>query len=102
MGGMPGGKIFDRDENGHISMQSIVGLEYGYSLPIAHRLNLDFTLGLGYYWGVIHRYETVNDLYLRTGSSKFRFTGPTKLEISLVWQLGRDNYNEGKKKGGKR
>lgn len=102
MGGMPGGKIFDRDENGHISMQSIVGLEYGYSLPIAYRLNLDFTLGLGYYWGVIHRYETVNDLYLRTGSSKFRFTGPTKLEISLVWQLGRDNYNEGKKKGGKR
>lgn len=102
MGGMPGGDIFDKDENGHRSMQNVVGLEYGYSLPVAHRLNIDFTIGVGYYWGVMHRYDTVNDLYLRTGSSKFRFMGPTKLEVSLVWLLGRGNFNADKKKGGKR
>lgn len=102
MGGAPEENLFGKDPDGYPSIQSIVGLEYGYSLPIAYRLNLDFTIGVGYYWGVIHKYDVYNDFYLRTGSSKFRFMGPTKLEVSLVWLLGRGNYNEGKKKRGKR
>ena len=102
MGGAPGGNIFAKDANGLPSMQKVIGLEYGYSLPVAHRLNIDFTLGVGYYWGVIHKYETINDLYLRTKTSKFGLVGPTKMEVSLVWQLGRENYNKNKKKGCKR
>lgn len=44
MGGRPGHNIFDR---------CIVnaGLEYGYSLPVARRLNIDFTIGIGYMGG---------------------------------------------------
>lgn len=41
MGGKPGGTLWDK-------MNYIVGAEYGYSLPIAQRLNIDFTIGAGY------------------------------------------------------
>ena len=27
------------------------GISYGYSLPVARRLNIDFALGIGYMWG---------------------------------------------------
>ena len=43
MGGKPGGTLWEK-------MNYAVGLEYGYSLPVARRLNLDFVIGLGY-WG---------------------------------------------------
>lgn len=43
MGGQPGGTLWDE-------MNYAAGVEYGYSLPIAYRLNLDFTIGVGY-WG---------------------------------------------------
>lgn len=38
MGGEPGGSIFDR---AHIGF----GAEYGYSLPVSTRLNIDFSIG---------------------------------------------------------
>ncbi len=41
IGGEPGGSLWDRAMWGG-------GVEYGYSLPIARRLNLDFTIGIGY------------------------------------------------------
>ena len=59
------------------------GIEYGYSLPIARRLNLDFNIGLGYVW---------------QATKNRQFFGPTKAEVSLVWLIGCDNYN--RKKGG--
>ena len=43
MGGKPGGTLWEK-------MNYAVGLEYGYSLPVARRLNLDFVIGVGY-WG---------------------------------------------------
>lgn len=43
MGGIPGGTLWDK-------LNYAAGVEYGYSLPIARRLNIDFTLGVGY-WG---------------------------------------------------
>ena len=102
MGGAPGGNIFAKDANGYPAMQSSIGVEYGYSLPIARRLNIDFTIGVGYHSGVFHMYEPIDGHYVWKKSSRRRFFGPTKLEVSLVWQLGRGNYNEDKKKGGKR
>ena len=41
MGGKPGGTLWDK-------MNYIVGAEYGYSLPIARRLNIDFTIGAAF------------------------------------------------------
>ena len=72
------------------------GLEYGYSLPIAKRLNLDFTLGVGYHWGEFYEYKPIDEHYVWQATKHRQYVGPTKLEISLVWLIGCDNYNKGK------
>lgn len=92
MGGRPGGTLWEKMNYG-------AGVEYGYSLPIARKLNLDFVIGLGYWGGTYYEYEPMNNHYVwRQTRQRHRF-GPTKAEVSLVWLLGRENCNE--KKGGR-
>lgn len=74
------------------------GLEYGYSLPVAKRLNLDFTIGLGYHWGEFKEYLPIDGHYVWQATKNRNYWGPTKAEISLVWLIGRGNYNQ--RKGG--
>lgn len=93
MGGVPGGNIFNKFSYGG-------GIEYGYSQPIAKRLNLDFTIGLGYFGGEYREYLPIDDCYVWQATKNRHYWGPTKAEISLVWLLGRGNYNS--KKGGER
>ena len=93
MGGEPGGDIWDRASFG-------AGLEYGYALPIGRRLNLDFVAGLGYLGGTYYEYEPEDDCYVWQATKKRRYVGPTKLEVTLMWLVGRGNVNKGK--GGKR
>ena len=93
MGGEPGGTLFDR-------ANFAGGVEYGYSLPVARRLNLDFTLGIGYMGGKYYEYKPIDDCYVWQATKQRHYFGPTKLEVSLVWLLGRDNINKGK--GGER
>lgn len=76
------------------------GVEYGYSLPIARRLNIDFNLGVGYLGGEFKEYLPIDGHYVWQVTKQRHWFGPTKAEISLVWLLGRGNVNEGK--GGKR
>lgn len=76
------------------------GLEYGYSLPVARRLNIDFTAGVGYHWGEYEEYIPEDGHFSWLSTNRRRYIGPTKLEISLVWLIGRGNYN--KSKGGQR
>ena len=92
MGGEPEGNILDK-------MNYAFGLEYGYSLPIARRLNLDFVLGLGYWGGTYHEYRVIDDCKVWQASKNRHWFGPTKAEVSLVWLLGSSNAN---KKGGTR
>ena len=89
MGGEPGGNIFDR-------ATFAMGAEYGYSLPVARRLNLDFTLGAGYMWGKYYEYKPIDGCYVWQATKKRRYIGPTKAEVSLVWLIGRGNANAGK------
>lgn len=77
-----------------------VGLEYGYSLPIARRLNLDFGIGLGYLAGEYKKYQPIDDCYVWQSTRQRHYFGPTKAEVTLVWLIGCENYNP--KKGGKR
>lgn len=77
-----------------------LGFEYGYSHPIARRLNLDFTLGIGYHWGEYKEYEPIDEHSVWQTTKQRSYFGPTKLEVSLVWLLGRGNYN--KEKGGQK
>lgn len=76
------------------------GLEYGYSLPVAKRLNIDFALGFGYLGGEFKEYLPIDGHYVWQATKRRHFIGPTKAEISLIWQLGRGNINVDK--GGKR
>ncbi len=91
MGGKPGGTLWDR---------SLVkaGIEYGYSLPVASRLNIDFSIGIGYLGGSYIEYFPFDNDYYRKKEYNLQFFGPTKAEISLVWLIGRGNKNI--KKGG--
>lgn len=92
MGGKPGGTLWDR-------CQHIAGIEYGYSLPVARRLNIDFTIGFGYMGGKYLEYAPEGDCYEWKSTHNLTWLGPTKAEISLVWLIGCGNYN--RVKGGR-
>lgn len=93
MGGKPGGTLWDK-------MNYAAGIEYGYSLPIAPRLNIDFSIGIGYWGGIYHEYIPIDNCYVWQCTKQRHWFGPTKAEISLVWLIGKGNFN--KKKGGVR
>lgn len=91
MGGEPGGTLWDKTNYA-------TGVEYGYSLPVANRLNIDFTLGVGYWGGKYYEYIPLDGHYVWQSTKNRHWFGPTKAEISLVWLLGKGNSNN--KKGG--
>ena len=75
-----------------------VGLEYGYSLPVAKRLNIDFGIGIGYSGGKYKSYYPDAGCYVYIETKRRHWFGPTRAEVALVWLLGRGNVNS--KKGG--
>lgn len=91
MAGEPGKPLWSRPSYA-------TGVEYGYSLPIARRLNIDFTIGIGYLGGKYYEYEPIDGHYVWQATKQRHWFGPTKAEISLVWLLGHGNRNE--RKGG--
>ena len=72
------------------------GLSFGYSMPWKRRLNLDFTVGIGYLGGEYKEYLPLDGCYVWQCTKQRNYIGPTKIEVSLVWLIGRGNYNEGK------
>ena len=77
-----------------------LGFEYGYSLPLAKRLNIDFGIGLGYSGGNYKNYDPDAGCYVYKETKQRHWFGPTRAEVSLVWLLGRGNVNS--KKGGEK
>lgn len=73
-----------------------VGVSYGYSLPVAKRLNIDFSIGLGYMGGEYKEYLPQDGHYVWQSTKRRHWIGPTKAEISLVWLIGRGNTNNTK------
>ncbi len=65
------------------------GLAVGWSKKLASRLNLDFTLGVGYLTGEYIEYEPIDNCYVWRATKNRNWIGPTKAEVSLVWLLGR-------------
>lgn len=94
MGGLPHETLWNRSLR-------MAGIEYGYSLPIARRFNIDFTIGIGYLGGKYIKYIPDGGRYLWQSTHKINWFGPTKAEISLVWLIGNGNYNPSGKGGGK-
>lgn len=93
MGGKPGGTLWDE-------LNYAVGVEYGYSLPVARRLNIDFTLGIGYWGGKFYEYLPADGHYAWQSTKNRHWFGPTRAEVALVWLIGRGNCNA--QKGGRR
>lgn len=93
IGGKPGGTLWDK-------MNYSAGVEYGYSLPVPYRLNIDFSIAVGYWGGTYYEYKPVDNCYVWQSTKERHWFGPTKAEVSLVWLIGRGNFNEGK--GGRR
>lgn len=89
MGGRPSHSLWNR-------CNYLAGVEYGYSLPVARRLNIDFTVGLGYMGGIVLEYNPQGNHYVWEKTKKLNWFGPTKAEISLVWLIGCGNYNHKK------
>lgn len=90
LAGKPGSSLWERGNYA-------AGVEYGYSLPVGRRLNIDFSLGIGYMWGRYYEYRPRDNHYVWMATRRLSYFGPTKAEISLVWLLGRGNAN---RKGG--
>lgn len=91
LGGKPGGDLWDKSHWG-------VGVEYGYSLPVTKRLNIDFNIGVGYNTGIYYEYNPVDNCYVWDSTRRRRWIGPNKFGISLVWLIGCDNVNRSKMK----
>lgn len=91
MGGEPGGTLWYK-------MNYAAGVEYGYSLSVARRLNLDFTIGAGYWGGKYYEYIPQDGHYVWQATKNRHWVGSTKAEISLVWLIGSGCGNN--RKGG--
>lgn len=86
LSGAPNHNIFDHPTIG-------AGVEYGFALPIARRLNIDFNIGIGYLSGRYYEYEPKDGHYVMLRAKRQRWFGPTKIEVGLVWLLGHGNFN---------
>lgn len=78
------------------------GLTYGYSMPIAKRVNLEFSISAGYARIPYRHYNPTDDWELlirdRNKSGVWHYFGPTKIEVALSVPL----LVKTKVKGGKR
>lgn len=90
--GMGGNYDLKLGEKGQLcnDMSWSVGLTYGYSMPIRQRLNLEFSLGVGYLWGEYDTYKWYDphQCYNWQATYKRNYIGPTKAEVTLVWLIG--------------
>lgn len=77
------------------------GVSYGYSLPLARRFSLDFSIGIGYMWGRYKKQHLEDDHDVWQSTHTRRWFGPTRAEVGLSWLIGAGNIN-GKKEGGGR
>lgn len=76
------------------------GIEYGYSLPVSKHINFDFSVGVGYFEGQYKEYQSEEDCYVWQSTKYRHWVGPTKLQISLVYLIGKSAEN--RNKGGER
>lgn len=62
------------------------GITYGYAFPISRRWNMEFTLGLGYWYSSYDRFESRKCGLFQESVIKHVF-GPTDLGISFIYLI---------------
>ena len=70
-----------------------IGVNYGYSLRLNSRLNLDLNIQIGYSSGTLVKYKPQCGQYVCTDRSRHRYFGPTGVGVTLVWFPGKGNKN---------
>ena len=80
LGGEPGGNLFDGANWG-------IGLEYGYTFRLTDQLDLDLSIGLGYFGGKYYTYEYMGGQYIWQSTARRNYWGPTRLGVTLYWNL---------------
>lgn len=66
------------------------GVTLGYAKSLSRNLNMEFSLSAGYMQSNYRHYEAMQDIsgewhLIKQNSGTFRWIGPTKAKISLVW-----------------
>ena len=89
-------RFFAKNENskGSLSYGSwSTGLSYGYSMPIASRLNMEFGLALGYLGGKYYdyNYSMERERWEQQGVYNRKYVGITRAGVSIVWMFGSGN-----------
>lgn len=62
------------------------GITYGYAFPIGRRWNMEFNLGIGYWYAEYDKYETRTCGLFQESAIKHVF-GPTSLGISFIYLI---------------
>ena len=79
-----------------------VGLSYGYSMPLGRRLNMEFSISVGYASIAYRKYEPSEDYEILWRDpekhGRWHYFGPTKAQVSLVVPITMKT----KRKGGAR
>ena len=79
-----------------------VGLSYGYSMPLGRRLNMEFSISVGYASIAYRKYEPSEDYEILwrdpVKHGRWHYFGPTKAQVSLVVPITMKT----KRKGGAR
>lgn len=70
------------------------GVSYGYSIRVADRLNIDFSVRAGYSGGDLVKYRPQCGEYYCVSSGFHRYIGITGLEVTLVWFPGSGKHNK--------
>lgn len=71
-----------------------IGMSYGYAFRLSKHWNLDLTVGLGYFQSKYDVYHPTTTWYTRDETRRLRFFGPTKLEVTFVWNINAKNYKK--------
>lgn len=68
------------------------GINYGYALWINPHITIDFNIGIGYFGGKYYEYipSEKRNVYLWQKTKHLNWVGPTKLEVSFVWKIGKE------------
>ncbi len=80
---------FEHDSRGYQGELFSAGVSYGYSFRLNRSLRIETSLGLGYMQTAYSHYIGMEDgrylVWINDGI--YRYLGPTKLKVSLVWVL---------------
>lgn len=80
LGGEPGGHLFD-------GANWIVGAEYGYTFRLTSQLDLDLSVGLGYFGGKYYTYQYEGGQYIWLTTARRNYWGVTRVGVTLYWNI---------------